>query len=89
MQQRERDRLERERERQIREQQERERQTSNSTFLTNLKQGLENLLDMEERFETDPKPGKYQSLFSNWVQNILYYSSSFEFNFWTTNVSSV
>ena len=64
-------------------------QQLNSTFLTNLKLGLENLLELEERLETDPKPGKYQSLFSNWVQNILYYSSSFEFNFWTTNVSLV
>ena len=34
-------------------------QQSNSTFLTNLRQGLENLLDMEERFETDPTPSKY------------------------------
>ena len=34
-------------------------QQSISTFLTNLKQGLENLLDIVDRFGTDPTPGKY------------------------------
>ena len=34
-------------------------QQSLDTFLTNLKQGLENLLDIVERFGTDPTPGKY------------------------------
>ena len=34
-------------------------QQSLSTFLTNLKQGLENLLDIVDRFGTDPTPGKY------------------------------
>ena len=33
--------------------------TKATKFLTNLRQGLENLLDMEERFETDPTPSKY------------------------------
>ena len=34
-------------------------QQSNSTFLTNLTQGLEKLLDMEDRFKVDQTPGKY------------------------------
>ena len=34
-------------------------QQSNSTFLTNLTQGLEKLLDMEGRFKIDQTPGKY------------------------------
>ena len=34
-------------------------QQSISTFLTNLKQGLEKLLDMEDRFKIDQTPGKY------------------------------
>ena len=34
-------------------------QQSLDTFLTNLKQGLENLLDIVDRFGTDPTPGKY------------------------------